>query len=305
MQDLSKGAAWIRGQIVPVAEASLPVTDWGLTHSDAVYDVVPVWDGAFFRLDDYLERFMASMARVRLAPREGREEIRAAVVAMVAASGLRRSYVAMVASRGQPHVPGTRDPRHCANHFFAWCVPYVHVFGEDAAERGLRLWIGKEVRRIPHDSVDPRAKNYHWGDFTQGLFEAKDAGFDTVLLLDHAGCVTEGPGFNVFAIRGGRMVTPEYGCLEGITRRTMMELAREAGLAVEIRDLPLEELLEAEEVFACTSGGGPVPVTHVDHRVFGNGAEGPVSRRLRDAYWQAVASPALRTPVPYRAEAAE
>lgn len=304
MSDLSKGAAWIRGQIVPVAEASLPVTDWGLTHSDAVYDVVSVWDGALFRLDDYLDRFMASMARVRLSPPEGRAEIREAVIGMVAASGLRRAYVAMVASRGQPHIPGTRDPRHCANHFFAWCVPYVWVFGEDGADRGLRLWIAKDVRRIPDDSVDPRAKNYHWGDFTRGLFEAKDAGFDSTLLLDHAGNVTEGPGFNIFAVKDGRLITPEFGCLEGITRDTVMRVASGAGHAAEVRPIALDELMAADEVFTCTTAGGPVPVTHIDDRVFGNGREGPVSERLRHGYWQVVASAEYRTAVPY-AEAAE
>ena len=64
------------------------------------------------------------------------------------------------------------------------------------------------MRRIPADSVNPRAKNYHWGDFTAGLFEATDAGYETVVLLDHAGNVTEGPGFNVFAVTEGRVVTP-------------------------------------------------------------------------------------------------
>lgn len=304
MGDLSKGAAWIRGAIVPVDQASIPVTDWGLTHSDAVYDVVPVWDGAFFRLDDYLERFQASMARARLAPPETAAQIRDAVIAMVAASGLPCAYVSMVAARGQPHVPGTRDPRHCANHFFAWCVPYVHVFGADAGACGIRLHIPNGVRRIPDDSVDPRAKNYHWGDFTRGLFEAKDAGFDSVLLLDHAGNATEGPGYNLFAVQGGRVITPEFGCLEGITRRTVMEIAEAQGLGVEVRTLPLEELLEADEIFVCTSGGGPVPVTHLGARVFSNAAEGPTSAAIRAAYWELVARSSHRTAVPY-AQAAE
>lgn len=299
MEDFSEGAAWVRGEIVPIGQASIPVTDWGLTHSDAVYDVVPVWDGAFFRLDDYLERFMASMQRLRLKPAEGRAEIRSALIAMVAASGLRRSYVAMVCSRGQPFVPGTRDPRHCANHFFAWCVPYVHVFGADAATRGIRLWVGKDVRRIPDDSVDPRAKNYHWGDFTQGLFEAKDAGFDSVLLLDHAGNVTEGPGYNIFAVKDGRVITPEYGCLEGITRRTAMEIAEDTGHRVEVRTLPLAELQQADELFAVTSGGGPVPVTHLDERVFSNGAEGAATASIRERYWELVRSSHHLIPVAY------
>ena len=98
---------------------------------------------------------------------------------------------------------------------------------------GASVWIAKDVRRIPEDSVNPRAKNYHWGDLTQGLFEAKDRGFETVLLLDHQGNVTEGPGFNAFALKGERVVTSEHGVLHGITRRTVLEMCEEVGLETE------------------------------------------------------------------------
>jgi len=299
--DWARGAAWIRGGVVPIAEATIGVTDWGLTRSDITYDVVPVWDGAFFRLEDYLDRFAASMASLRMDVGMGREEMRAALHAMVARSGLRESYVAMVASRGVPVIPGTRDPRACANHFYAWCVPYVHVIAPEIAARGASAWIAREVRRIPDDSVDPRAKNYHWGDLTRGLFEARDRDFDTVILLDHAGHVTEGPGFNVFAVREGRVITPDRGVLEGITRRTVLEVCAEAGIATEVRTLPLAELMEADEVFISTTAGGPVPVTRVDQRIFSNGAPGPVASRIRETYWDWVKRPELRQEVDYPA----
>ena len=284
--DFSKGAAWMRGQVIPIAAASIGVNDWGLTRSDIAYDVVPVRDGAFFRLEDYLDRFEASMASLRMDVGMTRDEIRAALHAMVARSGLRAAYVAMVASRGVPLIPGTRDPRTCANHFYAWCVPYIHVVPLEVAAKGASVWIAKDVRRIPEDSVNPRAKNYHWGDITQGLFEAKDNGFETVVLLDHAGNVTEGPGFNVFAVKNGRVITPDRGVLHGITRRTVLEICAEQGIATEARAIPVAEFLEADEIFLSTSGGGAVPVTRVDDRIFSNGAPGPVAVGIRDTYWE-------------------
>ena len=302
MQDLidwTKGAGWIRGEIVPIAEAKIGVTDWGVTRSDITYDVVPVWKGGFFRLEDYLDRFEASMASMRLDVGMDHAAIRAALHRMVARSGLREAYVAMVASRGVPLIHGIRDPRQCANHFYAWCVPYVHVVKPEVAEAGASVWIAKEVRRIPEDSVDPRAKNYHWGDLTHGLFEAKDRGYETVVLLDHAGNVTEGPGFNVFAVKDGKVVTPDRGVLHGITRRTVLDMCAEEGFPTEQRFLPLDELLEADEVFLSTSGGGAVPVTKVDDRVFSNGAPGPVASRLRAAYWEWIERPALRAEIDY------
>ncbi|MEM7210813.1 MAG: GNAT family N-acetyltransferase [Pseudomonadota bacterium] len=282
--DWRKGAAWQDGRIIPVADAKIHVTDWGLTHSDITYDVASVWEGGFFRLSDYIERFMASMRACRMEIDLGPEDIRQICHDMVGQSGLRAAYVAMVASRGQPLIPGNRDPRQCSNHFFAWAVPYVHVVKPEIAEKGASLWIARDVRRIPDDSVNQRAKNYHWGDLTQGLFEAKDNGFETVALLDHQGNVTEGPGFNVFAIKGDRVVTSDHGVLHGITRRTVLEMSESLGMNTETRSLPLAELMEADEVVLSSTGGGVIPVARVNDRIFSNDAPGPVALRLRKIY---------------------
>lgn len=299
MSDLSKGAAWIAGRVIPISDAAIPVSDWGVTHSDIAYDVVPVWKGGFFRLDDYVARFMASLATLRMEIGRDAEDVKAALTEMVATSGLRDSYVAMVAARGRNPVPGSRDPRDCDNHFYAWCVPYVHIVKPDLAEQGTSVWVAKRTRRIPADSVDPTVKNYHWGDFTGGLFEAKDNGFETVLLLDHEGNVTEGPGFNVFAVFGDRIVTSGHGVLQGITRRTVLEMATEAGMKVEARPLPLDEFLEADEVFLSSSGGGVIPVARVDDRRFSNGAAGPVALDLRARYFDWITRKQHRTEITY------
>ena len=152
---LAKGAAWMNGEIMPINEARLPVNDWGILHSDITYDVVPVRDGAFFRLPDYMERFRASRASLRLDIGMDEAAIGAALHRMVAASGLRDSYVAMVASRGVPLIPGTRDPRECGNHFYCWCVPYIYLMRPEMPPDARTAWIAKSVTRIPASSVDP------------------------------------------------------------------------------------------------------------------------------------------------------
>ena len=297
--ELTAGAAWMDGKIMPVSAARLPVNDWGVIHSDITYDVVTVWDGGFFRLDDYLGRFCQSMASLRLDVGMTATDIRAALHDMVAASGLRAAYVAMVASRGVPLSPGTRDPRECGNHFYAWCVPYVHIMRPDLPPEKRTAWIAKNVVRIPETSVDPRVKNYHWGDFTAGLFEAKDNGFETVILLDEAGHITEGPGFNVFAVRGNSLITSDHGMLEGISRRTVLEMAAERGLGVQVRPLPLAEFMDCDEVFISSSGGGVIALTRVDDRIFGNGAAGPVTTELHAAYWDWMKRSQMRTEISY------
>lgn len=288
------------GELMPISEASIPVNDWGLIHSDITYDVVPVWEGAFFRLQLYLARFRRSMEALRLDPGLDNRDIENALHDLVAATGLQRAYVAMVTSRGVNMVAGSRDPRDCSNHFFAWCVPYIHVIRPDIAEKGARVHIARTVQRIAPDSVDPRIKNYHWGDFTRGLFEAKDAGAETVILLDGAGNITEGPGFNVFTVKGGRLITADAGVLEGISRRTVLDIAKEMGFETEIRPLPLAEFLESDEVFISTSGGGVAPITQVDDRIFSNGAPGPLTSATHKAYFEWAMRPENRTQIAYR-----
>ena len=295
----SNGAAWMDGTYMPAQDAKISVLDWGFTRSDVTYDVVHVWNGSFFRLDDHLDRFQTSMQKVRMSVAQSRDDMKQILNGVVAHTGLQSAYVAMVTSRGRPGAAGSRDFRNCDNHFFAYAVPFIWVISPDIAERGAHMFVPDAVRRIPDDSIDPTAKNYHWGDFTRGLFEAKDEGYDSVILLDHDGNITEGAGFNVFAIKDGCVISSGHGALEGITRRTVMELCELAGLKIESRPLPLEEFLAADEVFLSTTAGGITPISKVNGRVFSNGAPGADTMRLHDLYWQWHAEGRYGTPVDY------
>ena len=298
-KDLSLGAAWMNGNILPISQATIPVNDWGLVHSDITYDVVPVINGAFFRFEEYLSRFFSSMESLYLDPGMNKSEVQKALHQMVSQSGLRDSYVAMVCSRGRPKIPGSRDPRDCENHFFAWCVPYVHVIKPEIIDQGATAWISQNVYRIPEESVNPRVKNYHWGDFTQGIFEAKDNKYETVILLDFDGNVTEGPGFNVFAIKDGVLITPDRGVLAGVSRKTVLEIADYLGIGTSIRPLSVDELLAADEVFLSSSGGGVIPIVRVNETIYGNGVKGPISVRLNETYWQWTTLEKYRDPINY------
>ena len=297
--DLSLGAAWMNGTVIPISQAAIPVNDWGLVHSDITYDVVPVIDGAFFRFDEYLARFLSSMENLHLDPGMSKRDIQAALHQMVSKSRLRDSYVAMVCSRGKPKIAGSRDPRDCDNHFFAWCVPYVHVIKPEVVEQGATAWIAQNAYRIPENSVNPRVKNYHWGDFTQGIFEAKDKNYETVILLDYDGNVTEGPGFNVFAVKDKVLITPDRGVLAGVSRKTVLEMAEHLGINTSVRSLSVEELLEADEVFLSSSGGGVIPIIRVNETIFGNGASGPISVQLNKTYWTWTTLEKYRDPIDY------
>ncbi len=293
------GAAFIDGAYVPIAEAKIPILDWGFLRSDATYDVVHVWKGGFFRLDDHLDRFERSLAALHMTPGMSRAEVAAILTECVRLSGLEDAYVEMLCTRGVPP-PGARDPRRCANRFAAFAIPFVSIADAGQRRRGLHL-IVSAVPRIPPDSVDPTVKNYHSLDFVRGLYDAYERGGETTVLVDRAGNVTEGPGFNVFAVRDGRVRTPARGVLEGITRRTVLELCGEIGVAAEAGTLPADALRAADEVFVTSTAGGIVPVTRIDGRALGDGAPGALTTRLTELYWERHEDGRYVTRIDYRA----
>src|ERR671933_1836971 len=222
------GAAFVDGRFVPVAEARVPILDWGFLRSDATYDVAHVWRGSFFRLEDHLDRFERGMARLRMSLPYDRAEIRGILTECVRLGGLRDAYAEIICTRGVPP-PGSRDPRECENNLFAFAVPFVWIADPERQERGLGATISG-VQRIGPESVDPTVKNYHWLDLELGLYEAYERGGETVILVDRADNVVEGPEFNVFTVKDARVATPRRGVLEGITRKTAIELAAGRGL---------------------------------------------------------------------------
>lgn len=279
------GCAFVEGAYVPISEAKVSVLDWGFNKSDVTYDVVHVRDGGFFRLDDHLNRFFASMAALRMKVPHDRAEMAEILTECVRRAGLRDSYVAMVTTRGVPAPGLPRLPSLVSNRFIAYAIPWVDVISEEVQERGAHLIIAK-TPRIPAASVDPTVKNYHWGDMIRALFEAEDAGADTAVLLDLDGYVTEGPGFNVFAVINGTVVSPDRGALEGVTRQSVLDLCAELGIPCEVRPLTADELRDADEVFTSTTAGGVMPASRIDGRIKGNDRPGPISMRLKDSYWQ-------------------
>ncbi|MEZ5076963.1 MAG: aminotransferase class IV [Solirubrobacterales bacterium] len=293
------GCAWIEGEYVPIADARIPILDVGFVRSDVTYDVVAVWDGRFFRLDDHLDRFLRSCELMRLSPPMGREEMRRTMFECVRRSGLRRSYVEIVVSRGVP-TPGDRDPRNWANRVYAYAIPYVWIVTPEIQEAGgTDVVVARDTRRIPPGSFDQTIKNFQWGDFTRSLLEAYDRDAWLPILTDGDGHVTEGPGFNVFVVDGDTLYTPQRGILQGVSRKTVLEIVAEMELKVEVGDLPTSRLYGADEIFLTSTAGGVMPVANLDGEPVGSERPGPLTRTIRATYWEWHADPKLTDEVDY------
>lgn len=291
------GVAFLDGQYVPMSEAKISVLDWGFLHSDATYDTVHVWNGAFFRLDLHIERFFGGLERLRMSIPFDRDRVTEILHNCVALSGHRAAYVEMLCTRGASPT-FSRDPRDAINRFMAFAVPFGSVANPEQLARGLHVCISQRMRISPA-SIDPAVKNYHWLDLVRGLYDAYDNNAETALLLGFNGNVAEGPGFNVFAVKDGRLSTPATGVLPGITRRSVFDLCAEVGLVAEALDVSVEALMGSDEVFITSTAGGIMPVTKIDGIDVGNAKVGPITTRLKDAYWAKHDDPDWSTPVTY------
>lgn len=293
------GMGYIDGQYMPREQVALPTTDMGFKLCDMTYDAIHVWDARYFRLDEHLDRFERSIEKRRINFPHTRDEIIEIMTECVRRAGLQRSMITLIATRGD--MPrGSFDLRKCRGRFMIWADPYYRVVTEDEERDGVPIIISS-VPRVPPDSIDPTVKNFARIDFADALFEAYDRGCEHAILLDHEGNVTEGRGWNVFAVYSGSLVTPDTGVLEGITRRTLLELCPKTNLEPKVTQLKPDELLRADEVFMASTAGGVMPVIKIDDTTIGAGQPGPVTARLRELYWALHEDPDYTTPVDYRA----
>lgn len=294
------GIAWVNGEFQPLSEAKLSLLDWGFVRGDCTYDVASVFKGAFFRLDDHVDRFLSSMAKLRLTMPFDRDGLIEVMTECVRRPGLRDAFVKMVCTRGLQPPSFSRNPRDALNQLFVYSVPYTFFMTEEQRARGMHLHVAS-TPRIPTECIDPTIKNYNRLDFVSGIFEAYDAGADQVVMPDVYGNITEGLGFNVFVIRDGRATSPGAGVLEGVTRKVVLELCEDIGLPARLSTVSVEDLLSADEAFLCTTAGGVVGITEVNGRTIANGMPRETTRRLDDLYWAKHEDPAYITPIDYGA----
>ena len=279
-----QGSAWIDCEFVTLAEAKISILDWGFLRSDATYDVVHVWKGRFFRLDKHIDRFFESTKKLRMPCQMSREELKIILAGCVEKANLENAYVEMIQTRGiSPNF--VRDPRQATPRVMAFAVPFGWILKKEDFEKGLHVLL-TDIKRIPPSSVDPTIKNYHWMDLVTGMLNAYEKGNDTAILVDEKDNITEGPGFNLFCINDSGIFTPDHGVLEGITRQSVFDLAKELHLPITKKSISVDELYSAKELFATSTAGGIMPITKVSGQEIGNGSVGSLTRQLHKLYWK-------------------
>ncbi|MFN8675870.1 MAG: aminotransferase class IV [Thermomicrobiales bacterium] len=293
MAQAMQGAAYLNGEFVPASEANVSIFDSGFIGGVSVFDTLACWQGGLFKLPQHRARFerSAHAAMIPLAVRG--QELEQVIIETTRRSGCREAYVQAIATRGRrptPSVP-SNEPT-----LIVYAIPYVSLWPEEKAESGISVMI-PSIRQWPASTLDAKIKNFNRMHTHLARLEAERAGSDDIVLLDERGLLTESRGANLFVVRGGTLYTPRSGILEGITRQTVFEIAAELGIPAAEHDLSPYDLYTAEEAFLCSTAGGVYPIAEADGRAVGSGGTGPITRALRDRYWERHLSGPDVTPV--------
>jgi branched-chain amino acid aminotransferase len=276
--------AWIDGRVVDAGDARVPVLDHGFLYGDGVFEGMRAYAGRVFRLEDHLRRLGTGARALALELPGGIEAMRRIVLETARAHGEPDAYLRLVISRGEGEL-GV-DPTTCPEPRVVCICARVRLFPPEKLAEGLAL-VTSSWRRPGPDVLDPRVKSLNYLNNALAKLEARQRGGDEALLLNGQGHVAEASVANVFAIHGGRLATPPPtdGALAGITRATVLELARELGLDAAERTLGRFDLLDAEEVFLTGTGARIVPVASLDGRPIGAArGPGPLTKRLMEAF---------------------
>jgi branched-chain amino acid aminotransferase len=285
MQEADK--IWMNGALVDWHEARVHVLSHALHYGTAVFEGIRSYatdDGpAVFRLDDHLARLERSAAMYYMPIPYPRDELRAAVHALLAANELGGCYIRPIVMRGY----GTMGlfpleaPVDVAIAAWEWGA----YLGEEGLRSGIRAKVSS-WRRIGSNTIPATAKA--GGQYLNSILakiETHKAGYQEAILLNEQGFVADGSGENIFVVKDGRLITPPMSAsiLEGITRATIIELARDEGFEVVQRDLPRAELYTADELFITGTAAEVCPVNEVDDHPLG--PPGPITRRLQDRFF--------------------
>ncbi len=298
---------WLNGQLVPAPQASVNVFDHGLLYGDGIFEGIRSYNGRIFERQAHLKRFFTSAKAITLNLPWTHDQLSAAMDETLEANGFLRSdkdaYIRMVATRGVG-VLGI-SPRRTWKPSVYIITSTISMYPKELYETGMPVIVSSVTRNHPN-AMPARIKSLNYLNNILAKIEAHQAGVYEAIMLNHMGYVAEATGDNVFIVRNGQLQTPHTasGILEGVTRATILRLAREAGIEVEEKILERMDLYSADEVFLTGTGAEVIPVCTIDQRPVGDGTPGPVTRELMAAYKQFVRSPQAEEPAPRQVELA-
>jgi branched-chain amino acid aminotransferase len=274
---------FIEGEIVDGPDAAISVFDHGLLYGDGIFEGMRAYGGVPFAFEKHLARLVRGARALHLTLPGGVPAVRDAVVRTLAADGGGDRYMRLVVTRGDG--PLGLDPTTCPTPRIVCIVDKIAVYSEEKRRAGLSL-VTSSFRRPGPDVLDPRIKSLNYLNNVQAKGEARRQGADEALMLNAQGHVAETSVANVFVVKDGVLATPPTtdGCLDGITRGTVITTAAALGIPCFERTLGRADFFGADEAFVTGTGAGIVAIGKLDGEPLGCGGMGSVTQRLADAY---------------------
>ncbi len=287
-----EGKIWYNGKFVDWKEAKVHVLSHGLHYGSGVFEGIRCYateKGSFiFRLKEHVDRMYRSAELYKMEIPYSKEEFKNAIKETVRINGLDTCYIRPIAFYGYHHL-GV-DPEGCPVDCVIAAWRWGTYLGEEALENGIRCTFSS-WRRIDPNTLPVTAKaSGHYLNSLLAVQDAKEKGFDEAIMLDTKGYVAEGPGENIFAVKNATLYTPELesSILPGITRDSVIELARDIGYEVIEKPMTKEKLLTADEVFFTGTAAEVSPIREIDNITIGEGKRGAVTVEIQKKFFDVV-----------------
>jgi len=270
---------YCNGEFVPESEAKVSLFDHGFLYGDGIFEGIRAYHGRVFKLQEHLKRLYESAKSINLnigIPQDKMEEI---VLETLRRNNLRDGYIRLVVSRGKGDLG--LDPNKCPKAGIYCIADQIKLFSPTMYEQGIEVKT-VAIRRNNPDSLNPRIKSLNYLNNVLAKIEANQSGVMEAVMLNQDGYVAEGTGDNIFIFRAGVLKTPPLsaGILQGITRDTVISLAREQGMEVKEELFTRHDVYIADECFLTGTAVELIPVIKVDGREVGPGTPGAAFKQL-------------------------
>ncbi len=284
---------YIDGKLLDKSEAKISVFDHGLLYGDGVFEGIRSYDGLIFKLTEHLLRLYESAKSIGLSIPISLPELTQAIIRTLKANQLKDAYIRLVVTRGAGDLG--LDPAKCPSPTIIIIADKITLYPEEYYKNGLELITASTRRSIP-EAVNPQIKSLNYLNNILAKIEATNSGVMEAIMLNQNGYLVECSGVNIFVVKKEQILTPPcfLGALKGITRDTIIELARKEKMEVREEIMTRHDLFNSDESFLTGTAAEIIPVVKVDGRSIGNGKPGKITARLLNGFRQLTKTEGVR-----------
>lgn len=275
---------YLNGNLVEKDQAKVSVFDHGFLYGDGVFEGVRSYNCLIFKLKEHIDRLYESAKSIMLKVPLSKKEITNAVIKTLKANSLKDAYIRIVVSRGEGDLG--LDPRKCkGNETIVIITDVINLYPKKLYIKGMDIITVPTIRNIC-EAVNPQIKSLNYLNNILAKIEAINSGYEEALMLDHLGYVAECTGDNIFIVKNGQLYTPPQcmGSLRGITRDTVLDIAKKLKISTNEHVLTRHELFISDECFLTGTAAEIVPVVKVDGRVISDAKPGKITKKIMSEF---------------------